>query len=364
MNVKQFPTSEIYEHGYRLACEFGYSEYVRVLLHCGFNPNHPSEPLTVALSYKNQDIMALLLQAGALIDLKHGSAESARSALDVASIHCDESYLRSLKEAQIQANKSPNFDSIKDPMMPAMISCIMNDIESVKHFIKNESNIDKNYGSTWSLLILASFCCHEEIVKVLVDLGANILLPDSKNMTAMDYVKQGCKYNPKIGQSIIDLFTEIHDTNCEMLLLDDDKMCDIIVPENKITSKSIMDQTDKQSSLNSAPKKMIVQPSGDMISPLDVRDSDGLTVLMIASKNGNFEIAKLCVDNACNIDVYPETGTALMYACHYGHIDIVKMLVNAGANVDLHDNYGNTALDFARRGGQSGKIFNAIRSQQ
>ena len=56
---------------------------------------------------------------------------------------------------------------------------------------------------------------------------------------------------------------------------------------------------------------------------------------MYASKNGNFEVVKLLIENKSNIEKANDfLKTPLMYAIENDHIEVVKILMQAGANIN------------------------------
>jgi ankyrin repeat protein len=58
-------------------------------------------------------------------------------------------------------------------------------------------------------------------------------------------------------------------------------------------------------------------------------------LLFEAISGGNFEIAKLLIDNGANVNAKSRYGgTALMEAAHFCQIDILKLLLERGADVN------------------------------
>jgi len=101
-------------------------------------------------------------------------------------------------------------------------------------------------------------------------------------------------------------------------------------------------------------------------------DNYNNTVLIIASRNGRIEIAKLFIDagakgvglsplptsfaQAQNIAVNLQNDkgeTALMFASERGHTRIVKLLIEAGADVNIQDHINHTALMVASCNGHA-----------
>ncbi len=80
---------------------------------------------------------------------------------------------------------------------------------------------------------------------------------------------------------------------------------------------------------------------------LNVRDSNGNTVLIEAASLEELAIVKKLIAKGVNVNAKNNRdSTALMYASN-GHTEIVKALIEAGADVNAKDNYGMTALMYA-----------------
>lgn len=74
-----------------------------------------------------------------------------------------------------------------------------------------------------------------------------------------------------------------------------------------------------------------------------------LSTFIIASENGNYEIAELLLDNGAQVDGTLDTKrrSALMNASMNGHYKTAELLLNNGADFDLQDSCGWTALMLA-----------------
>nr|WP_294936640.1 ankyrin repeat domain-containing protein [uncultured Flavobacterium sp.] len=73
------------------------------------------------------------------------------------------------------------------------------------------------------------------------------------------------------------------------------------------------------------------------------------TPLMAAVVKGNSEIVKLLLDHNADTSIADQSGnTALIYATQFKKYDIAEMLVKAKANIDIKDIRGKSAVDYAR----------------
>jgi ankyrin repeat protein len=80
---------------------------------------------------------------------------------------------------------------------------------------------------------------------------------------------------------------------------------------------------------------------------VNVKDKDGNTPLIIASREGHTDIVKVLLDKGADIDVVDKSSigtTALIIALKGSHTDIAELLVEKGADVKIKDRHGFTAL--------------------
>ena len=91
---------------------------------------------------------------------------------------------------------------------------------------------------------------------------------------------------------------------------------------------------------------------------ISIKDKDGNTALILASKNGHTDIVKLLFQKGADLENQNKDGsTALMLASDNGHTEIVKILVEPhiwnGASLNVQDKNGNTALILASKNGHT-----------
>ena len=86
---------------------------------------------------------------------------------------------------------------------------------------------------------------------------------------------------------------------------------------------------------------------------VDLQDNSGYSALMWASENGYTDIVKIILDNKSNVNLYKSDGkSALMLASENGHIQVVKLLLSEnGTEIDMEDGKGQTALKLAHAKG-------------
>lgn len=95
----------------------------------------------------------------------------------------------------------------------------------------------------------------------------------------------------------------------------------------------------------------------DLCQALIARDADvnkpGWTPLHYAATGGHLQISKLLLEHSAYIDAAaPNGSTPLMMAAMFGTAEVVQLLLDSGADATLKNAAGDTALDYAVRGGR------------
>ncbi len=81
---------------------------------------------------------------------------------------------------------------------------------------------------------------------------------------------------------------------------------------------------------------------------INIKNDNGITALIFASRGGNKEVLELLLDKGADINVADNDGnTALIFASYAGNKEIIELLLDRGINVDAVDNHGYTALKIA-----------------
>ena len=177
-----------------------------------------------------------------------------------------------------------------------------------------------------------------DIVKLLIDAGADVNAADKERMTAL---RLACEhYNPQIVRALIAAGAHLKWT--------------FMGPS--LSGSAYMNTV-----------KALIEAGADVNGI--VRNSDNLTLLMSAVAQGNTGVVKSLIAAGADVNAKDNDGkTALMHACdlcerwqyHFSSKIITEekgkaerilgMLLKAGADVNAKDNEGNTALDMVEDG--------------
>lgn len=89
----------------------------------------------------------------------------------------------------------------------------------------------------------------------------------------------------------------------------------------------------------------------------------GITPLVLAIQDGNFDLARVCVAEGADIEARDGIGyTALAHAVSFCRPEITSFLLEAGADVHAIDNWGQSILGWAVEGGSAACVDLLLRS--
>ncbi len=171
-----------------------------------------------------------------------------------------------------------------------------------------------------SKLIAAVKNNDEEMVKSLIEKGANVNSKDKYGHTALIYAsEEGYK---EIAKLLIDGGANVNATN-----------------KSKVTALMWASQKGY---------KEIVQLLIEAGANVNAKDEDEETALVFAFRGNHEEIVELLIQEGADVYVKDCRGfTTLMWASKRKHKKIVEILIKAGVEINAKDKYGQTALIFA-----------------
>ncbi len=322
------------------AARAGNVEAVKFLTEYGAEPDLPqrtkSTALHVAAFYGHANIVRYLLESGAdyrIVNSEGGTAESEASTNDVRRTFVE---LKQIAYVRVAANELDWFrknglTKHKDTEYFAQRQTLLHCASKKGYFdmmcwlveqcLADVDLVDFNGNSA---LHLAAYGGHADIVNYLLNRGCN---PTLKNRWGTTAEEEGSKH----GTKITDLFKSMRERDM------------FEMARNGVDWWFYYYFGDK---------------SRDMI------DSNGISLLYHACRDGQYSVAKWLLEHGANINIQM-TGrprsTPLHGAKYRGHLSVVELLLEYGADVNIKNDYGATVFEEEILTEVDGQVTNRIK---
>ena len=238
--------------------------------------------------------------------------------------------------------------------------------ESVKRMM--DKGADVNVSDMWaSALIYASAYGHTEIVKMLIEAGADVNATASSDLVKWKKRPPRHYHNPfgkPLGGTALVYASCSGHTDVVKLLIEAGADVNKKDKKNRYTVLMVA-----SSAGHTEVAKLLIEAGANV----NAQDKGGNTALLDASWRGETEIVKLLIEGGADVNAMIQVDsvgrtnkagdveilwdiTALMIASDLGHTEKVKLLIEAGADVNTRNSGGYTALMWASELGYTGII--------
>ena len=216
-------------------------------------------------------------------------------------------------------------------MSDLFLACEEGNLEKVEELIEQGYDVNKRdgrygrYGTT--PLMYAAGEGRYDVVKCLIDHGADVSQKNFANRTLLHYASEGG--NLKVVELILST-----SKGAQIDEEDNGHRTPLMLAAEKGHSDVLLCLIDHGANVNK-------------------KDCNERTALHYASKRGDLKVVELLLSVGAEIDV--EDGdhcTPLMLAAKRGHNDVSLYLINHGAHTGKKDGYDRTALHYASESGQ------------
>ncbi|GMH37666.1 hypothetical protein BSKO_05539 [Bryopsis sp. KO-2023] len=167
-----------------VAAQTGHTEVVEILLEAGVQVDKRSKsgatPLMVAAQEDHVDVVRLLLEAGANVNIS--KKKSGQTALWSATFNGHEEVASLLLENGADSNIVDEVSGAS----PLYVAVRQNHLPLAKLMVENGAASNAGLRNGFTPLHVASAVASEAFVRLLLDNGANPMLKDDKNMSAID----------------------------------------------------------------------------------------------------------------------------------------------------------------------------------
>ncbi len=265
--------------------------------------------------------------------------------------------------AQVKAVLKANPDQVqtKDSHnnTPLHIAAIGGHLEVVRYLLDAGADINAGDNENSSAIVNACLRGHLDIVKLMVERGASVTMADENLMTPLHFAALGG--NVEIIGLLLDRGADINAANSfgttplmnaagrqpvEAVELLVQRGADVEVQTNL-----------GQSVLASAARGGSVQICETFIAAgADVNDTDSLnsTPMIEAARRGRSEIVDLLVQHDASVNVANSSGTTPLHnAARHGHGSVASILIKKGADPNHQDGNGRSPLWYAVRQGHT-----------
>ena len=265
------------------------------------------------------------------------------------------------KEVKKMIEEDPFFTGIDKEGNPYLSQMIHFKYNQIAKFLVDQKGVDLNKESSFGLtpLMYAILDDNEEMLKVLIEKGANPFVETKLGYTALSLAKHvGAK------QSVIEQLVEAEERALGILNTQeqDGNEGETFVP---FDYQELMDELSSQQ--DAAERKyniknqqgitplMYAVLTGEISSvswflqngvDVNMRGVGGETALLTATRSMDPKIAKLLIDYGADVNIENEDGDMpLLLATQMMNTSLIKLFVESGADIHKKNKEGKSALD-------------------
>ncbi len=164
----------------QMAIKEGQLDSVRTLIESGLDVNHPLEqeitPLHASVINNQENISAVLLQAGAKVDVMDPTTEA--TPLHLAALYGREGIAKLLIQKGADVNALMRFG-----LTPLLVATQFNQFQMVQLLLEKKANVNHADQEGFTALHFAAQNGDEVIAQLLIDHGAKVNLPDKTSQS-------------------------------------------------------------------------------------------------------------------------------------------------------------------------------------
>ncbi|MCJ7528980.1 MAG: quinoprotein dehydrogenase-associated putative ABC transporter substrate-binding protein [Methyloceanibacter sp.] len=213
---------------------------------------------------------------------------------------------------------------------------IADDLDRVKFLVSKGADVNKPDSQGWTPLQSAARQRRDEMIKLLIDLGADVNLGDPKPLVAAvmrDHV-------PSI-KVLLEHGAEINKPGQEGF-----RPMPLAIAESKYeAAKALMEAGADVNALSGADDLTPLMIAAGQTNPAE-------GAMFVPGSTRPTDIARGLLDHGANVNEQSKNGvTALMIAATHNNSPMIGLLIDAGADVSLKNSLGQTAADVAAKNG-------------
>ncbi|XP_035706022.1 protein phosphatase 1 regulatory subunit 16A isoform X2 [Folsomia candida] len=219
-----------------------------------------------------------------------------------------------------------------------------NDVEEVRRLLS--SGVSPDVCNEDGLTALHQTCIDdsEEMLKLLLDYGANVNAEDSERWTPL-HAASTCgnlhlvKHLIAKGANLLAVNAE---GNMPYDICDEEATLDYI--ESEMAKRGVTQELIEET--RALPETVMLNDMQNILAKggdLETRDADGATPLHIASANGYYRVVEFLLDNHVATDLQDKDGWQGIHgAACWSHMDVLELLVQNGADLNARTRNNET----------------------
>ena len=229
-----------------------------------------------------------------------------------------------------------------------------NDMIEVKRHIEEENvDLNKIYGNRDSPLAAAADYGHEEMVKLLCELGADpnfSMRNDSVHPLSLAAAKNYVGVIRILAKFGADINATVCDGSTAAIIAAHMGHVESIVALGELGADMNIAKDDGGTPASMAARKghcHVLLALKEFGVDLNKKLYFGTTLTHVAAGKGHVEVVKLLLEMGAEVNAADDNGyTPLLFAASHGNVDLITTLIDFGADVHLSGN-GTTALIYA-----------------
>ncbi|XP_029468099.1 protein phosphatase 1 regulatory inhibitor subunit 16B [Rhinatrema bivittatum] len=247
------------------------------------------------------------------------------------------------KKKAVPSRKKVSFEA----SVALLEASLRNDVDEVRCLLKNK--VDPDLCNEDGLTALHQCCIDnfEEIIKLLLNHGANVNARDNELWTPL-HASATCGHINLVKiliQQGADLLAVNADGNMPYDLCEDDPTLDII--ETCMAYQGITQE--KINEMRAAPEQQMVSDIRGLVAAgqdLNTVNSQGAALLHIAGANGYVHAAEILLEHGARVDIKDwDDWEPLHAAAFWGQMQMAELLVSHGASLSARTALDETPLD-------------------